>query len=276
MWSQRIVQWTFIVSILVSIVALQDRRVSASKVQLPKDCGRSSAKADAGLTVMGGQHVPSYVNLLVPNRIFGKPKKHCGGTILSDSLILTSAKCITHATYLNDEVIVLKASKFTLINPDSAIGRDIPGIAVKLCPSTRHHDIYSYASHDIAIVKTFLPLNFSDTIQPACLPGEKEYLWPSSENGLHVIGLLDNQIHGHHEGPLSKFPAIVDITANYTRHAVIEKDCPQSIFHPSIACFETKINPEVETRPICKCKYSQGYANERKMTDSNTKSDVFL
>lgn len=212
--------------------------LSASKYQLPRDCGRASSisyqnEADWGRA--DARSVPSFVSLIIESAT-NSTKEYCDGTILSERLVLTSAKCVNRLHFSGKIISVVQPQIVTVTSAKDVV--EYSTLSAVICSSTRHHDLHSHASHDIAVIQLATPLTFSDTTQPACLPGGSEYLWPT--DALCAIGSLE--ITQYLDEVEEKSSVDIETNIDITLVPVAERDCPDKRFHPSIACFDRQID----------------------------------
>lgn len=107
-------------------------------------------------------HFPHQVSL----RLLNTPI--CGGSIISNTLILTAAHCV--ARYNNPRLYSIRAGS-TYSKQGGVL---IPVIAI------RKHEQYAGTTNDIAILKTLQPITFSTDIKPITIL-EKDYILKDNE-----------------------------------------------------------------------------------------------
>ncbi|OXU23531.1 hypothetical protein TSAR_005603 [Trichomalopsis sarcophagae] len=117
--------------------------------------------------------------------IVGKYRHVCGGAIIDQNWVVTSAKCITLIPVIG--YIQVKAGKHKLQSDSEYVQKS--DVAVKLV----HKDyriglINPIKSYDIGLLKLKTPLKFNDRVQPVKLP--KPYVLPKGQGILTGWGLI--------------------------------------------------------------------------------------
>lgn len=105
----------------------------------------------------------------------------CGGTLISESFILTAAHCLTHSSY--GPVRHVRLGEIDLTDETSTNRQDF-----QVSFSISHPD-YAPPSkyHDIALVEMDREATFNEFVKPACLHRTPN-LTPYRTNSLHVSG----------------------------------------------------------------------------------------
>ncbi|XP_045782494.1 chymotrypsin-C-like [Maniola jurtina] len=108
---------------------------------------------------------PWHVAIYRLDRATRTNKYTCGGTLISNSFVLTAAHCATYrGAKLQREVLSVMLGKYTLVGDDEeSVEKEVLEIIV--------HKDYSYQPlrHDIALLKLSTEVVFNDFIRPACL-----------------------------------------------------------------------------------------------------------
>ncbi|XP_015787833.1 clotting factor B [Tetranychus urticae] len=131
-------------------------------------CGiKPPKKFQVHIYVVGGDEVKSSTDWPWMAALFTKQNNQydhfCGGTIISDSCILTAAHCVNHLLNQVNKLYVGVGSN------ELDKTTKIPIRRVVVHPNYR--DSKSY--FDIALLMTSTKINFTDSIIPICLPGPK-------------------------------------------------------------------------------------------------------
>ena len=124
--------------------------------------------------IVGGEKVPSMIpwQVSLMFEYFGKKYHYCGGIILDEKTILTAAHC------------QVRIGELVLAGQVHLAGKTIEVDSVVKNPYKPYND--TTMENDVLILKLKEPLEFSDKIQPACLP-KKRFFPPTmkmDENGL--------------------------------------------------------------------------------------------
>ncbi|XP_077549771.1 chymotrypsinogen A-like [Haemaphysalis longicornis] len=92
------------------------------------------------------------------------PMAHfCGGALLRNDLIITAAHCVYDK---RAEDLVVKFGSHNLLSDEA-------GVQIRSVDVIARHSSYSKnnKTHDVALLKLTLPVNFTDHVRPVCLPG---------------------------------------------------------------------------------------------------------
>uniref|UniRef100_A0A4D5RFD8 Putative serine protease n=1 Tax=Ixodes scapularis TaxID=6945 RepID=A0A4D5RFD8_IXOSC len=92
-----------------------------------------------------------------------KPSGHfCGGALVENNFVVTAGHCLRDR---RPEEIVIKIGAHDLLNDDGVQYRKAQAFSIH--PSYSERDM----SYDVAVIKLNMPVNFTDTVRPVCLPG---------------------------------------------------------------------------------------------------------
>nr|QCT84048.1 serine protease [Haemaphysalis flava] len=98
------------------------------------------------------------------------PSAHfCGGALLRNDLLITAAHCV--AGKRPEDMVVTFGSH--------NIVEDEAGVQIRSVDVIARHNLYvggRHMTHDMAVLKLTLPVNFTDHVRPVCLPGPGETL----------------------------------------------------------------------------------------------------
>ncbi|MGJ2342679.1 S1 family serine peptidase, partial [Salmonella enterica subsp. enterica serovar Paratyphi A] len=144
---------------------LLNREEPEVKYEIPSDAKSFRAACGNGNRVnnriVGGEEAvpnawPWQVGLFIDGLYF------CGGSLISDTVILTAAHCTDDATFFR---VVLGGHE---INNGNEAGR----VEVRSEDYTQHESYNAFTiANDIAVIRLPEPITFTDTISPVCLPG---------------------------------------------------------------------------------------------------------
>lgn len=147
------------------------------RTKTPETCGKQNIQPVfyPGDRIVGGEVAvpgswPWQVSIQEKN-IF--PSGHvCGGSLLNNFWVITAAHCVQKR---KAEKLRLKFGKHELFNFEKEE-------VTRYVASTHIHERYDYVTDedDIALLKLSAPVDFTDLIQPACLPEKSKELQPGS------------------------------------------------------------------------------------------------
>jgi len=147
----------------------------AQKCGTPSTAMRPNRRYDPeGQRIVGGTEArPGSHPWIVSMQQYGS--HFCGGTLVrvsetkeSSDIVITAAHCVYDGT----SRLEIAAGAHDLDNPTSGVQKS----KVTGKYSVKYHPAYDSQTteNDIAIIKLDTPINFTSTIQPACLPKEYE------------------------------------------------------------------------------------------------------
>lgn len=120
---------------------------------------------DAGDRIMGGReavpHSWPWQPSIQLSGIF--PAAHfCGGALLRNDLLITAAHCIRG---MRPEYLVVKFGSHNLVGEEA-------GVQIRSVDVIARHSRFTWSdmTHDVAVLKLTLPVNFTDHVRPVCLP----------------------------------------------------------------------------------------------------------
>jgi secreted trypsin-like serine protease len=165
----------------MNILASAFLLVSAFFTTANGDCGNPTVKSDIA-RIVGGKTAEPYSwpwqVALYQYRWFAGFILQCGGSIISDQWIMTAAHCVSMDPY---------ASKYKIKLGVHNTRNDLEhGMIVSTVEAVYIHPNYDAGSvtYDVALLKLSKPIQFTDHIQPICLPYQDE---PLPEAGSKVV-----------------------------------------------------------------------------------------
>lgn len=198
-------------------------------------CGCGNITVETNARIVNGEDVipyswPIMVSLRYDCGINGDPTAHCcGGTILSESYILTAAHCVDRlSSSLSLANVTIAAGIHNRSQPDKII-RQVDKIIIH----PLWNEFSSDFQYDIAILHLAEPLDLgtNSTITRTCRPPRSNTLeeimqYPLNGTSLVVIGW----------GRLSTTGSVPDILQQVTLNSIhhLDKICAISIHDPSV------------------------------------------
>ncbi|XP_072409565.1 serine protease hepsin isoform X1 [Chiloscyllium punctatum] len=172
-----------------------------------QDCGRRKFLGDR---IVGGQHAilgkwPWQVSL----RFEGSPM--CGGSIITEDWVVTAAHCFPERNrFVSEWTVFTGAIRQSSMGIHSSVDTIVyhSGYKPFLDPNAEDN------SHDIALLHLHNPLNFSDYIQPLCLPAIGQRLIDGTL--CSVTGWGNTEYYGYQSDVLqeAKVPIITNSQCN--------------------------------------------------------------
>ena len=210
-------------------ISCEAARYACDKNRVPCGCGRTNVGINARI-VNGENAIPNSWPMIVSLRDNREPSAHgCGGTILTESYILTAAHCVndvmTGETVQNMSIV---AGVHNLSQTNQII-RQVDRIIIHPLWQTLRTEI----QYDIAILHLAEPLDlgFNSSLSRTCLPprqnnAEEIMNYPSNGTVLVVIGWGTLQFLGDSPDILQQ------VTIRSINH--FDKICSNTIRDPSI------------------------------------------
>ena len=202
---------------------------ACNKTSVPCGCGQRNVGINARI-VNGEDAVPLSWPMIVSLRDNDEPSRHfCGGTILTESYILTAAHCVNNIlTGETNENLIIVAGVFNLSQSDE-ITRQVDKVIVHPLWST----LREVLQYDIAILHLAQPLDVgsNSTLSRTCLPprqntSEEIMNYPSNGTSLVNIGWGSLEYNGDSPDILQQ------VTLKSINH--LDKICANTIRDPSI------------------------------------------
>jgi len=217
--------------IILLIISIEGDALSyeCDKNIVPCGCGQTNVGINA--RIVNGENAirNSWAMMVSLTENRESPRHICGGTILSESYILTAAHCVDmFSDDLSFENLTITAGIFNLSQPDR-ISRQVDKISIHPLWKEFHEDL----QYDIAILHLAKPLDLetNSSITRTCLPPRSNTLeemmqYPLNGTSLVVIGW----------GRLSTSGDVPDILQQVTVNSIhhFDKICANSIHDPSV------------------------------------------
>ncbi|GAV06025.1 hypothetical protein RvY_16065 [Ramazzottius varieornatus] len=122
------------------------------------------------------------------------PYQFCGGTVLSDSWVITAGHCVASMS----EADIIRKVKVVLGHENLLNAyRDKENTFRSICKVVKHekYDVpIGSTNNDVALLKLCTPATLSDDIQPACLPSKSIYDAAEGENVLKDKSANDRRV----------------------------------------------------------------------------------
>ena len=171
--------------LLLPIIGVFGAYYPCARDRVPCGCGVMDVETQSRVA-NGEDTLPYTWSMLVSVRTFRGSPHSCGGTIISDSHILTAASCVDRITPESISDVTISAAIHFLAEKVSTV-RQID--AVHIHPKWR--GVADAYKNNIAILHLSHPLNFTDGshIARACLPKRdlSVALTESPRNGTHLL-----------------------------------------------------------------------------------------
>lgn len=214
---------------LIICISCEATRYVCDKNRVPCGCGRTNVGMNA--RIVGGENaIPYSWSMVVSLRDNLEPSSHfCGGTILTESYILTAAHCVnslrTGETVQNMSIV---AGVHNLSQTNQII-RQVERIIIHPLWQTLGRE----RQYDLAILQLAEPLDleFNSSLSRTCLPSRQNNTeeirnYPSNGTSLVVIGWGDLQYLGDTPDILQQ------VTIRSIHH--FDKICTNAIRDPSV------------------------------------------
>jgi hypothetical protein len=160
--------------------------IAASDVALPSRCGeRPLFASGASGRIVGGREAspgeyPWQVQLW--NAKSGRWRFQCGGTLVSDSLVVTAAHCFKH---LNLTAYEVRVGRHNVDNRRECAEQRLRARKVIIHPDFKPNEL----SSDLALIFVASEYDqgvlFTDSVQPACLPTVED----EEDASIYAVGL---------------------------------------------------------------------------------------
>jgi secreted trypsin-like serine protease len=217
-----------VIVLLIISISCDTSSYVCDKNSVPCGCGEINVGTNARI-VNGENSIPNSWSMIVSLKIGQNSPVHtCGGTIVSESYILTAAHCVDWAPidfFLKN--LTIAAGIHNLSQPDQIIRR-VDKIIIHPLWAVFAHDLL----YDIALIHLVEPLNLakSSRLTRTCLPPhtnslEETMQYPSNGTSLVVIGW----------GRLETAGAVPDILQQVTVNSIghFDRICSNTIRDPS-------------------------------------------
>ncbi|XP_055636344.1 CLIP domain-containing serine protease B4-like [Toxorhynchites rutilus septentrionalis] len=157
-----------------------EKRIDTALLPAVKDCGRTSASRIVGGAIADLDDYPwlARIQYNKPNNRLGF---HCGGVLINDRYVLTAAHCI-QSVPASWTVYKVRLGDYDSESDEECSAHDpndcVNSVQDILVASVYVHEDYFQENgadyNDIALIRLVKPVNYTEYIQPICLPTTAE------------------------------------------------------------------------------------------------------
>ena len=156
---------------ILPIFCLALLALASGDVNTKKICGTTPVQPDvSGQKIVGGTEAVPYswpwqIVLCVNSWIGSSCSLECGGSVIDNDWVSTAAHCVDGS---EDQPSKFKVRAGVFVHSDNSETGEQYVTVAKIYKNPHYdHPIYAY---DIALIQLATPLNFTDHIQPVCIP----------------------------------------------------------------------------------------------------------
>ena len=155
--------------------------------QVPCGCGRQNVHLSESRIINGEDAIPYSWSMLISIRLKGSDRHACGGTVLNESYVLTSATCVAQTSIIG--MTITAGHHFS--SESNVTIRQVDGVFVH--PNYTGND--TQYLNDVAVLHLAQPLNLGNEsyVRRSCIAQLLEFLpdpiyVPAAEAMLAVVG----------------------------------------------------------------------------------------
>ncbi|XP_055676500.1 CLIP domain-containing serine protease B8-like [Lutzomyia longipalpis] len=206
-----------------------ETRFGGDELPTLKECGNFLGNKIIGGEIAGIDDYPWTALLVYESSAGSKPQFGCGGGLISRNYVLTAAHCVTGPiTETKGSLMRVRLGEYNTETAEDCI-QEVDGLdcadppvdidVMKVIPHPDYSSDTRHKYHDIALIQLAKATNYTDFIQPICLPMNDLATGIMNGNSLTVAGWgrtdMFRETRGFQPSPVKLFVKlpIIDISA---------------------------------------------------------------
>jgi secreted trypsin-like serine protease len=153
-------------------------------------CGVPAIKPDISSNILGGKDAVAYSwpwQVTVHIWMFDRYNQMCGGSLIANQWILTSAGCFYDFIPWSPR-IQIRLGVFDSNRTDEAGQQNVNVTEYHIHPQYSRPNATNNAYNDVALLKLKDPVQYTDHISPICLPTQQDEALPAAGTSIFVAG----------------------------------------------------------------------------------------